>query len=184
MNRRRLLSFTSLFAVSIAAVARGQTPPAPTPPPATQPAGADRAALEEKFIKQMSGCTLVGFFSDSNRPDAQPRAERYVITKVTKLGGETFIFHARFQMKNGEINLPLPIPVKWAGDTPVITVTKMGILGMGTYTARVLIYDGQYAGMWSGTNHGGNLWGKIEPLKDEPAKDDAKPAETDKPKSE
>ena len=41
----------------------------------------------------------------------------------------------------------------------------------------------QYAGMWSGTGHGGNLWGKIEPLKEEPAAKDeaAKPAETPKP---
>jgi hypothetical protein len=184
MNRRLPLitaAAAALALLSISPLAPAQTPPAP-PQPATPPAdaptaGADRAALEEKFIKQMSGCTLVGFFSDSNHPEAPPRAEKYVITKVTKLNGDLFVFSARFQMKDGEINLPLVIPVKWAGDTPVISVTKMGIPGMGSYTARVLVYDGQYAGMWMGTGHGGNLWGKIEPLKEEPAKDAAKPAD-------
>ena len=79
-----------------------------------------------------------------------------------------------------------PIPVKWAGDTAVITVTNMGIPGMGTYSARVMIYDGQYAGMWTGTNHGGQMWGKIEPLKEaaEPQAEPKPPEQPAKPKSE
>lgn len=54
------------------------------------------------------------------------------------------------------------IPVKWAGDTPVISVTDMTIPLLGTYTARVTIYKDTYAGMWSGGNHGGYMWGKLE----------------------
>jgi hypothetical protein len=38
----------------------------------------------------------------------------------------------------------------------------LSIPGLGTYTARVLIYRGQYAGTWSGGDHGGELWGRIE----------------------
>jgi hypothetical protein len=184
MDRRVTPVVAALLAFSALAQAQNppaapkppQAPTAPQPPTAPAPAkttDADRAALEEKFIKQMSGCALVGHFTDSARPDAEPREERYVITKVTKGAGDLFIFQARF----GKVNLPLPIPVKWAGDTPVISVTNMGIPGMGTYTARVMIYDGQYMGMWSGATHGGNLWGKIEPL----PKEEAQPA-TDEPK--
>jgi hypothetical protein len=33
---------------------------------------------------------------------------------------------------------------------------------MGTYTARVMIYRDRYAGTWSGGNHEGQLWGRIE----------------------
>jgi hypothetical protein len=160
-----------------AAAAAPDAAPAATPPAASAPAsqpGDERAALEAKFMKDMSGVALVGFFTDSNHPDAAPRAERYIITKVTKLSGDLYVFAARFKMSKGEINLPLIIPVKWAGDTPVISVTKMGIPGMGTYTARVMIYEGKYAGMWTGTNHGGNLWGTIEPLKVEEMPADAK----------
>jgi hypothetical protein len=58
--------------------------------------------------------------------------------------------------------VPLVIPVKWAGDTPVISVTDLSIPGAGTYTARVMIYRDQYAGTWSGVDCGGHLWGRIE----------------------
>ena len=171
MNPRSVIA--SLLLLKCASLATrplaAQPAPSPQPPaPATQPAE-DRAALEAKFIKQMTGVSLVGFFSDSNHPDRAPAAERYDISRVTKLGGDVFVFHAKFKTKNGEVEFPLPIPVKWAGDTPVITVTNMGIPGMGTFTARVLIYDDQYAGTWRGTNHGGNLWGTIERAAKEPA---------------
>jgi hypothetical protein len=39
----------------------------------------------------------------------------------------------------------------------------MGVPGIGTYSARVLIYDDHYAGTWSGSaTHRGSLFGKIE----------------------
>ena len=34
-----------------------------------------------------------------------------------------------------------------------------------SYTARVLIYGKQYAGTWSGKDHGGHLFGRIERAK-------------------
>ena len=42
--------------------------------------------------------------------------------------------------------MPLPVSIKWAGDTPVITLTDLSIPGMGTYSARVVLYRDQYAG--------------------------------------
>ena len=51
--------------------------------------------------------------------------------------------------------------MKWAGDTPVITLTDQALPGMGTYTARVVVYRGQYAGTWSGRNGGGKVFGRI-----------------------
>jgi hypothetical protein len=51
--------------------------------------------------------------------------------------------------------------VKWAGDTPVISVTNVAFPGLGTYSARVVVYDGQYAGTWGGKDHGGQMFGKI-----------------------
>ena len=66
-------------------------------------------------------------------------------------------------MQCGGRDWPVPIPVliKWAGDTPVITLTDLAIPGMGTYTARVVLYRDQYAGTWSGKDHGGQIFGKI-----------------------
>ena len=62
--------------------------------------------------------------------------------------------------------LPLPLPVEWAGDTPVITVNDVAIPGFGTFSARVMFYDDHYAGYWSHTgeeDHGGHLFGLIRP---------------------
>jgi len=54
------------------------------------------------------------------------------------------------------------VTIKWAGDTPVIEITDLSLPGMGTYTARVVLYRGQYAGTWSGRGGaGGQLFGKI-----------------------
>ena len=60
------------------------------------------------------------------------------------------------------MTLPLTLPIRWAGDTPVICVDKLGIPGLGVYTARVMIYADHYAGFWSGANHGGHLFGIIK----------------------
>jgi hypothetical protein len=54
------------------------------------------------------------------------------------------------------------VPVKWAGDTPVISVTNFKVPTMGTYTARVMIYADHYAGTWDAGDHGGHMWGRVE----------------------
>ena len=71
------------------------------------------------------------------------------------------IDHVRIQYGSHDISVPLPVTIKWAGDTPVITITDMTIPGLGTYTARVLLYQDQYAGTWSSKDHGGQVFGRI-----------------------
>jgi hypothetical protein len=129
--------------------------------------------LEQQFAQTLSGATLAGHYTVDGR-SGTPSEDRYAISKVSKLEGEVWKFDVRIVYGQHDVTLPLPLTVKWAGDTPVITLTDLAIPGLGTYTARVLIYRGQYAGTWSGGDHGGELWGRIE-----------KPAasETDKKKS-
>jgi len=62
--------------------------------------------------------------------------------------------------------------VKWAGDTPVITLTNLGIPGLGTFTSRVVIYDNRYAGTWQHDKVGGNLFGRIERVTEEKAEEE------------
>jgi hypothetical protein len=134
--------------------------------PASQPttAALDQAALERQFAETLTNANLVGFATDSRRPDAQPREDRYTIDRVTKVPGsdDNWVFTCRIPFRGTSLAVPLIIPVKWAGDTPVISVTDMAIPKMGTYTARVLIYRDQYVCTWSGRDHGGQLWGRIE----------------------
>jgi hypothetical protein len=141
--------------------------------------------LEQQFAETMSGATLVGQFTITGLTDGKPlKEERYTLGKVHKLKNGLWSIEARIQYGDHDVKLPLALPVKWAGDTPVITVTDVAFPGLGTYTARVLFYRGQYAGTWSGSTHGGQLFGKVikageaEAKTDEAKPDKAKPADT------
>jgi hypothetical protein len=124
-----------------------------------QDAGAE-AQRDQKFQEMMTAVTLVGH---STRLDKGGMfgEERYAIDKVSKLTGDTWLFQTRLKYGSREIPVPIPLTIRWAGDTPVITLTDLSIPGVGTYTARVLLYRDQYAGTWSGATAGGQVFGKI-----------------------
>lgn len=127
---------------------------------ARKPSIDPQSDLEQKFQQMMSGVTLIGH-SVSLNDERTAGEEKYVIEKVSKLSGETWLFHVRIQYGSNDVPVPLPVTIKWAGDTPVITLTNLTIPGLGTYTARVLLYQDQYAGTWSAKDHGGQVFGKI-----------------------
>jgi hypothetical protein len=121
-----------------------------------------QAELEKKFQETLSGATLQGHFTNSrDEKGATPKEDKYTIQSVTKMQGDVWLFTARIQYAAHDATLPLPLRVVWAGDTPVITLDKLPVPGMGSFTARVMIFDNQYAGMWDGGDHGGLLYGKI-----------------------
>ena len=127
--------------------------------PATQPM-TDRAALERQLEQTLTNATLVGRFTvDGN--NGQPKEDRYSLGLVQKKNGDWWLITAKIGNREG--TLPLMLPIQWAGDTPVITVTNFGVPGMGSYTARVVIYGDHYAGFWSaGPTHQGTMFGRIE----------------------
>ena|ERR1700679_975658 len=116
--------------------------------------------FENQFEQMMTGAVMVGR-STLDGKEGLSGEERYSIERVTKIGGDVWMFQARMKLEGHEIPLPIPVNIKWAGDTAVIEVTDAGIPGMGTYTARVVLYRDRYAGTWSGKNHGGELFGAI-----------------------
>jgi hypothetical protein len=112
------------------------------------------------FASSMSGVTLVGYSTRLNR-EGLSKEERYDIDKISHVTGDTWLFQTRLKYDGHDIPVPIPLTIKWAGDTPVITMTDLAIPGVGTFTARVVLYREQYAGTWSGKNAGGQLFGKI-----------------------
>ena len=126
-----------------------------------------QTARDKKFAETLSGVTLVGFHTDSTKPAGKLTEERYVISSVSKLKDDYWLFKARIKYGEHDVTVPLSLQVKWAGDTPVITLTDLDIPLLGKFSARVVIYDGAYAGTWSGAKHGGHLFGKIEKEKRE-----------------
>ena len=163
--RLKIAPFAAVVLVGSLALAQDDARPSPKPPaPAKEAPDAAKPAqaeLEKQFEKTLSGATLVGRFTMEGR-GGEPKEERYQINKVTKMRGDYWLFAARVQYGNKDVTVPMMLQVKWAGDTPVITLTDLAIPGLGTYTARVMIFRDHYAGYWAGGDHGGNLWGRVE----------------------
>lgn len=127
-----------------------------------------QAEREAAFTKLLSGATLVGHFTMTGEktPDA-PKEEKYTITKLSKFQGDIWLFQVRIQYGDHDVTLPLPLPVKWVGDTPMIYLDNMPVPGLGTFNSRVIFSEGKYAGTWSGKDHGGHLYGEIVPPSEE-----------------
>lgn len=116
----------------------------------------------ELFAKQLSGVKLSGHFSISGEKETELSTEEYELQGVMHVKGEFWLFQARIRYGDHDVTLPLTLPVRWAGDTPVICVDKMGFPGLGTYSARVMIYADHYAGFWTGGDHQGHLFGIVK----------------------
>ena len=127
---------------------------------------------EQRFQEMLSDVTLAGHFTITGGEDSSTlREEKYTITKVTKLSDDYWLFFARIQYGGRDVTVPLKLEVKWAEDTPIITLTDLELPNLGTFTARVVIYRGQYAGTWSSGKHGGHMFGII--TKNTPESDDS-----------
>src|ERR1700674_5624664 len=61
---------------------------------------------------------------------------------------------------NGAI--PVVVPMRWTGDTPMIMMTDTSLPGLGTFTVRVFFYGDRYAGTWQHGAVGGQMSGRIE----------------------
>lgn len=159
-NRICLLSFVCLV---FGPYAVGQEPKRPSEQP---PETVDRQALEQQFQEMLTDAVLVGSFTVAGQENEKPpQEEKYTISRVTKLQGDLWLFAVRIQYGGQDVTVPLPLQVKWAGDTPVISVTDVTIPALGTFTARVMFYRGRYAGTWQHGDVGGHLWGRIEKKK-------------------
>jgi hypothetical protein len=121
-------------------------------------------ARYQKFSDSMKGVRFTGFFTvdGSDRP---PSEETYEIHSVQKFGEEgLWIFTARIKYGKKDVTLPMPLPVKWVGDVPVIAMQDLNIPGLGTFSAHVVIDGQKYAGTWSHGKVGGHLYGKISKI--------------------
>lgn len=121
-------------------------------------------AAEKLFQESLSNVTLEGFYTNGEGGDL--KQDRYVIEKISKASGNLWKFDVRIQYNGKDMPVSLPVPIVWAGDTPVVSLTNMSIPGSGTFTARVLFHDGAYVGTWARTGgEGGKMFGTIKKRK-------------------
>ncbi len=143
--------------------------PAPASDPA-KPAVPPREQLEKEFQDSLTNATLEGIWQMTGEgglkgtaglTDAKP--DKYTITSATKAGGDNWIIQARIQFGDKDVAVPVPVRVIWAEDTAIITLTDLSVPMIGTYSARVMIHNGFYSGVWycNAKNYGGVMQGRI-----------------------
>ncbi len=121
--------------------------------------GQELSEFEKQFQDAMTNVKLVGHYTSGD--SAELHDDSYGIEKISKIKEDTWRFEARILYNKKDFKVVMNLPVKFAGDTPVISLTNFAVPGFGTFTARVVFYNGVYAGTWGGVGHGGTLFGKI-----------------------
>jgi hypothetical protein len=120
--------------------------------------------LERQFTDRMQNVVLVGNFTVDGRETRGGSPERYELSGVAKVADDQWRFDVHMVYGNVDATLPVVVPIVWAGDTPMVTITDFSIPTLGTFTARVFFYDDRYAGSWQHGQYGGLMYGAIEPL--------------------
>ncbi len=151
------------------------TAPNPTTPQTseTKPPIPSRAELEKQFQETLAGATLKGTWQmtgegglTGHAPLIAAQEETYTIGNVTKGVQDYWMIQARIRFADKDVTVPVPVRVVWAEGTPIITVNDVFIPGVGTYSARVMIFKDFYAGTWcsDSKNYGGVMSGRITRL--------------------
>ena len=126
--------------------------------------------LEREFTERMRNVVLVGHFTIEGQERRDGLPERYEISEVTKLDGDRWRFDVHLTYGSVDATLPVVVPMVWADDTPMVSITDFAIPGLGEeFGARVVFYDNRYAGTWDHGEYGGLMYGTIEPLNAEEA---------------
>ena len=120
------------------------------------------SAAERQFTERMAGASLVGRFTITGREDRPARPERYDISGVEKVGEDLWRFNARIRYGDVDTTVPVAVPMRFAGDTPMISMTDHSIPGLGTFTVRLFFHGDRYSGTWQHGEYGGHMFGKIE----------------------
>lgn len=118
---------------------------------------------EERFKVLFTKATLSGRWAriKDGVLGEERSGDKYAILSVVKRDGDNWTVNAKMKYGEKELILPVPVKMKFAGDTAVLMVEDFGIPGGGTYTARLLIFERTYSGTWKDQRGGGMLYGTI-----------------------
>ena len=122
--------------------------------------------VERQFAERMRGVTMIGSFTIVGRENGKPEPDRYDIASVEKVGEDLWRFNASMDCCGVKgTTLPIVVPMRFVGDTPIIMMTDTSLPGIGTFTVRVFFYGDWYAGTWQHGKVGGHMSGRIEKQK-------------------
>ena len=75
-----------------------------------KPATLSNSQREQEFQETMSGVALVGHSTRLNK-DGLSGEEQYLVDKVSKVAGDTWLFQTRLKYHEREIPVPIPLTV-------------------------------------------------------------------------
>lgn len=160
--------FTPWLAVGLLVASAAAQQPASPEKKKTSPD--QQAQREQALARLLTGAVFQGQYTVEDAQGQRTGKDRYTIRQAKKLQGNLWLLVVRIQYDGKDINVPLTLPILWAGDTPVITLKELPVPGLGTFSARVVIHGDRYAGSWDAGDHGGHLWGRIVRSKGEKEK--------------
>ena len=79
----------------------------------------DRGALEKEFAGKLSGATLSGSFSLDGKDNGSNKPDRYKLVSAKKIQGDDWVITSKMKVGDNELDIPVPLKVYWADDTPV-----------------------------------------------------------------
>ncbi len=122
-----------------------------------------RNRLNESLKRFLTQITFRGHFTTDKKGSKNelPKQDEYTITSATHVSGNFWLLTSRMQYRDIDITLPVPVVIRWAGTTPVITLEEVTLPGMGTFSSRVLIHKNRYTGTWQHGDVGGHLFGTL-----------------------
>ena len=163
-----VFAFASSFLITSGFAQEAETrKPGEAAEAASDAADKDLKQREAKLAKYLSGAKFIGKFTIDGKEDLAPKTEEYTISKCEKLpAADMYRMTARIKYGDTDQEVPLDLKILWSGRTPVITMDRFWIPGMGTFGARVMIHSNRYAGTWQHDAVGGHMFGKIEPKKE------------------
>jgi hypothetical protein len=146
-----LLAFT--LAAAVSSLAQGNT------------------TVEANFIAMVKNATLKGTWAPVQRAQlgAARTDEAYRIARVEKKEGDNWVLVSLVTYQGREIEYPMPVVVKFAGDTAVLILDNVRAgQGAANWSARVMFHENIYTGRWWETankDHAGTIAGTITQAK-------------------
>ena len=126
---------------------------------------------EANFIAMLKNATLKGTWAPVQQAQlgASRKDEGYRIARVEKKEGDkwTLVYLVSYQGK--DIEYPMPVTVKFAGDTAVLILDNVRAgRDKANWSARVMFHENVYTGRWWETGnkeHGGTIEGIVTQAK-------------------
>ncbi|MBM4003591.1 MAG: hypothetical protein FJ295_09935 [Planctomycetes bacterium] len=160
-------SFLLVCALIVPSSTSADQPAQGAPAAATSKPPRDRQELYKELAEKLHRVKLTGNFTIHGKDGPLVKEEYYILSAKKLDQGEMWLLNARIKYGDHDLTVPLPLEIQWAAETPVITLDKLTIPGLGTFGARVLFHEKSYAGTWSHDKVGGHLFGTFEKMKDE-----------------